>query len=107
MPTDDVEATLTMSELSRQAHRFKLAERVLLDPLNDMGARLDGIVFGYGLPDSLILGISTQESGRARNTNAVIDRLLTKDATPFLPKYGSAHAQCSKMLVQEACGLSR
>jgi FKBP12-rapamycin complex-associated protein len=106
-PTDDVEATLTLSELSRQAHRYKLAERVLLDPLNDMGARLDGIVFGYSLPDSLNLGLISQESGSTRNADAMIDRLLTKDASAFLPKYGSAHAQCSKMLVQEASGLSR
>ena len=106
-PMDGVEATLTLSELSRQAHRFKLAERVLLDPLADMGARLDGIVFGYGLPDSLNFGLSNREHGATRNLDTLIDRLLTKDGSTILPKYGTAHAQYSKLLVQEAGGLSR
>lgn len=106
-PADDVEATLTLSELSRQAHRFKLAERVLLDPLADMGARLDGRVFGFGLPDSLKLGMLNSGSRRPGNVDILIDQLVTKDASAFLPRFGSAHELCSKQIIKEAGGLSR
>jgi len=58
-PTDDIEATLTLSELSRQAHRFKLAERVVVDPLRELGADLNGKVFGFDSPSSLKLGCFT------------------------------------------------
>ncbi|EED89568.1 phosphatidylinositol 3-kinase (PI3K)-like protein [Thalassiosira pseudonana CCMP1335] len=35
-PTDDVDATITLAALSRQAEAFRLAERTLLDPLAQM-----------------------------------------------------------------------
>ena len=41
-PDDEVEATLMLSELSRQAQRHKYAERVLLDPLEALKADLNG-----------------------------------------------------------------
>jgi hypothetical protein len=41
-PTDEVDTTLTLSELSREAQRFKLAERVLLEPLEKLGGDLNG-----------------------------------------------------------------
>ena len=50
-PRDDYEAILTLSDLSRQAERFKLAERVLLDPLQALDADLNGPIFGFKLDD--------------------------------------------------------
>ena len=46
-PTDDIESTLTLAALCRQSSNFKLGEKVLLDPLNSLGADLNGIVFGH------------------------------------------------------------
>ena len=106
-PTDDVEATLTLSELSRQAHRFKLAERVVLDPLRELGADLDGKVFGFHSPETLHLGSLFRERGGTNNIDTLIDRLVTKDTGSFLPKYGPAHQQYSKQLIQQAGGISR
>eukprot|EP00536_Pseudo-nitzschia_multiseries_P002882 jgi/Psemu1/318014/estExt_fgenesh1_pm.C_410004 len=44
-PEDEVEATLTLSDLSRQAQRFKLAERILLAPLE----KLDNLTIQHKL----------------------------------------------------------
>ena len=52
-PDEEVEATLTLSELSRQAQRYKFAERVLLDSLDALEADLNGPLFGIGLPETL------------------------------------------------------
>jgi hypothetical protein len=86
-PLDEVEATLCLSDLSRQAQRFKLAERVLLDPLMELRADLNGPVFG--------------------NSASVISRLVTGDGSHFRPNYGSLHEQISKQLLQSAGGLER
>ena len=64
-PTDEVDPTVTLSNLYRQAQRYKLSERVLLDPLAKLGANLNGPVFGFGLPESLSLGLP-----RVENVNA-------------------------------------
>ena len=105
-PTDEVKATLTLSELCRQSQRFKLAERVLLDPLMNLGANLHGVVFGLGLPESLGLGLSQLESLTSATTT-IIDRLTTGHANEFKPTYGQNHEQYSQQLVQEAGGLER
>lgn len=57
-PTDEVDATITLSALSRQAEAHQLAERTLLDPLSRMNCSLDSPVFGVGLPSSLGLDLS-------------------------------------------------
>jgi FAT domain len=76
-PTDEVDATVTLSNLYRQAQRYKLSERVLLDPLANLGANLNGPVFGFGLPESLSLGLP-----RVENVNAgqvIVNRLVCGD----------------------------
>ena len=76
-PTDEVDPTVTLSNLYRQAQRYKLSERVLLDPLAKLGANLNGPVFGFGLPESLSLGLS-----RVENVNAdqvIVNQLVCGD----------------------------
>ena len=102
-PTDEVQATLMLSDLSKQAQMFKLSERVLLDPLLKLGANLSGPVFGFGLPQELGLGLSIVEN----TGSATIDRLVTGQAGDFLPLYSAVHDQCCKQIVQEAGGLQR
>jgi len=99
-PTEEVEATLTLSALSRQAQCFKLAERVLLDPLAKLNANLNGAIFGFGLPSNLGLGI---QYSRDKN----IDHLITGDVSVFLPHYGVAHKHYSDSLIREAGGSKR
>jgi FKBP12-rapamycin complex-associated protein len=105
-PTDEVESTLTLSELSRQAHRFKLAERVVLDPLGELGAQLNGRVFGFGAPESLNLGLVHRDISSAGHLEGLIERLVTKQADSFLPQYGPTHHQYSTRLIEQAGGLS-
>mmetsp|Transcript_21493 Transcript_21493/g.52973 ORF Transcript_21493/g.52973 Transcript_21493/m.52973 type:complete len:3171 (+) Transcript_21493:99-9611(+) len=106
-PTDEVDATLTLSELSRQAQRFRLAERVLLNPLEALEADLDGAVFGFGLRESLGLHTELQEAISELSVSRIINDLLTNTSRAFLPEYGMAHNQWSKELVREAGGLDR
>ena len=62
-PTDEVAATLSLSALSRQAQSFKLAERLLVDPLRQLGADMNGPAFGFALPSSLGLGLQPPGDG--------------------------------------------
>jgi FKBP12-rapamycin complex-associated protein len=106
-PTDEVDATLSLSELSRQAQRFKLAERVLLDPLEKLGADLNGSIFGHGLRETLGLRIELDEVLKHTPLSRIIDELVTSDGLTYLAKYGQVHHQWSRQLVQEAGGLEK
>jgi tetratricopeptide (TPR) repeat protein len=106
-PTDEVDATLTLSELSRQAQRFKLAERVLLDPLEALGADLNGPTFGFGLAESLGLRVELDDTISRTPVAKIVDDLVTSESRAFLPKYGQIHDQWSKQLLQETGGLER
>ena len=108
LPSDEVDATLTLSELSRQAQRFKLAERILLDPLQKLGADLNGAVFGFGLTENLGLRTELDDALERIPIPRIIDSLVANDDNcAYLPHYGQAHRQWSKQLVQEAGGLER
>jgi hypothetical protein len=98
-PSDDYEATLTLSELSRQAERYKLAERVLLDPLEAMGADLDGPIFGLKLDGQLPFE-SNRTMGGPNGQASFIDRLVTQ-------KEGPRQQQLSSQLVSAALGFNR
>jgi hypothetical protein len=106
-PTDEVDSTLTLSELSRQAQRFKLAERVLLDPLEALGADLNGPAFGFGLAENLGLRIELEETIARTPVSNIIDDLVTSESRAFLPTYGIMHDEWSKELIQETGGLER
>lgn len=105
-PADEVEATLMLSELSRQSQRHKFAERVLLDPLEALNADLSGPCFGFNLSEQL--RIRADFSGVAPSSiPMIIDRVISGDLGAILPRYGQNHEQWSKSLVNEAGGLDK
>jgi serine/threonine-protein kinase mTOR len=106
-PTEEVDATLTLSELCREAQRLKLAERVLLDPLEKIGADLNGAIFGFGLADSLELRPSLEHVMATLSAQGIINELVTNDRVTYLPEYDKIHFQWSKQLVEEAGGFER
>ena len=108
-PTDDVEATLTLSTLSREAQCYKLAENVLLDPLDALHANLDGPIFGINLPQNLALGLSCTRDALAGGYPHAggVDRLLRGKGIHFFPDYHSSHSQYCDKLISEAGGLDR
>lgn len=106
-PTDEVDSTLTLSELSRQAQRFKLAERVLLDPLESLGADLNGPAFGFGLAESLGLRTGLTQMLETNPVRNIIDDLVSNESTAFFPIYGPMHEQWSKQLIQKTGGIER
>jgi hypothetical protein len=106
-PADEVEANLTLSELSRQAQRYNHAERVLLDPLAALGADLNGPAFGFGLSEMLGLRMELEETVARNSVAQIIDELVTNDSVAFVPKYGQVHEQWSKQLLKENGGLDR
>ena len=88
-PTDDYEAILTLSDLSRQAERFKLAERVLLDPLAMLNADLNGPVFGFMVGD-FMMQAEDEGAGGAQH-----------------PSSGPTEQQLSNRLVSMAGGIEK
>jgi serine/threonine-protein kinase mTOR len=102
-PTDEVQSILLLSDLSKQAQMFKLAERVLLDPLDKLGANLNGPIFGYGIPPALDAK-ATQVDGIGHKA---IDKLVTASACEILPAYGPLHEKYSAEILVEAGGLER
>lgn len=106
-PTDEVDATLTLSELSREAQRYRLAERVLLDPLQKLGADLNGTTFGFGLAENLGLHSGLEAVVARSSIRRTIDELLTDSSILYLPNYDEVHHQWSTQLVEEAGGLER
>jgi len=105
-PSDDYEAKLTLSDLLRQAERYKMAERVLLDPLLELGGDLDGPIFGLKLGDQVGLGLGNiaEDSG---SNGRIINHLVAENAGAFLPNYGPTQEQLSNQLVSAAGGLER
>lgn len=101
-PGEEVEATLKLSALSRQAGRYKFAERVLLRPLSDLSADLNGPAF------NLSLGRRVDFASLDRGSLIqVIDRCLAGDLSFVVPEYGPNHEQWSKSLVADAGGLEK
>lgn len=105
-PTDEVESVLRLSELSRQAQKYKFAERVLLDPLQALGADLNGKTFGFGLSETLRLRVDYSTIARA-SFPLIIDRVLGGDLGTIIPPRGEMHEQWSKALIMEAGGLDK
>lgn len=107
-PEDEVDSTLTLSELSREAQRFKLAERVLLRPLEKLGVDLNGAVFGFGLAENLGLRIELENAVKTMPIPLIIDNLVANNSnSAYLPNYSDVHHQWSRQLVEEAGGLER
>lgn len=107
-PEDEVEATLTLSELSRQAQRFKLAERVLLSPLEKLGVNLNGTVFGFGLAENLGLRTELDDALNRLPIPRIIDNLvMDEDKCAYIPQYSHVHHRWSRELIKDAGGLER
>jgi hypothetical protein len=105
-PADEIEATIKLSTLSRQAQRPKFAEGVLLRPLSALTNNLDGFAFGFGLSEFVGTRVDlTAFDGPS--LLSVIDRVLASDLSHIVPFYGPNHQQLSKNLVEEAGGLDR
>jgi len=95
-PTDEVDATITLAALSRQAEAFRLAERTLLDPLEKMGCNLtNGKIFGFDVPPSLVL-----------TPNFGLERVVNGEITIRQP-YGKMHEMYYNQLIDEAGGNER
>ena len=105
-PSEDYKATLMLSDLSRQAERYKMAERVLLDPLEELRADLNGHVFGFKLGDNFGLGLGVTP-GAVGTNGPLINHLVADKSGSFLPNYGPTQEQLSNKLVSAAGGLER
>eukprot|EP00934_Nitzschia_sp_Nitz4_P000121 Nitzschia sp. Nitz4//scaffold14_size191712//162960//172475//NITZ4_001752-RA/size191712-snap-gene-0.144-mRNA-1//1//CDS//3329537014//121//frame0 len=106
-PVDEVDATLTLSELSREAQRFKLAERTILDPLEALGANLEGPTFGFGVAESLELRANIESACARLPLVQVIGDLVVNESQAFFPQYNERHRQFSQQLVNSNGGLER
>jgi hypothetical protein len=106
-PADEVDATLTLSALSRQAQKYKLCERVLLEPLEQLGADLDSSIFGFHLPDSLEVGLLKTRNKIKFDSRFPIEMLVSGEAHDFFPEYGHVHEKYCETLINEAGGLER
>lgn len=104
-PEDEVDATLELSALSRQAQRYKFAERVLLRPLSELNADLNGPAFGFGLAESLGTRVDFAALDNA-SLPSMIERVVLTDLSFVIPVYGPNHEQWSSSLVAEAGGLN-
>lgn len=107
-PEDDIDATLTLSELSRQAQRYKFAGRVILDPLAEMGADLSGPIFGFGNTEAL--GLQVEFARLAKNPvslSNLVNNVVAGDLENVVPRYRPEHEELSQSLVTMAGGLDR
>jgi FAT domain len=105
-PADEVESTLTLSELSRQSQRYKFAERMLLDPLEVLHADLNGPCFGFRVSEQLRVRVDYSSVGIS-SFPSIIDRIVAGELGNIIPSYGPPHEQWSKSLVDQAGGLDR
>ena len=99
-PTDEVDATITLSALSRQAEAYQLAERTLLDPLARMKSSLNSPVFGVDIPSNMDLGLAIKPEES-------MGHIVEGDMSVQMPCYRQHHEQFSKQLFSEAGGEER
>ena len=94
-PADEVDSTITLSALSRQAEAYQLAERTLLDPLAQMNVSLNSPMFGIGTPSDLKIGLVISPGESAES-------LVNKDVVRI--RSGPAYEQYCQQLFNEAGG---
>jgi FAT domain len=105
-PEDGIESTLKLSSLCDQAQRYSFAAKVLLRPLAELNADLEGPVFGFGLAESLGSRIDFDNIS-AQAIGPVIDQVVASDLKSILPAYGEQREQWSKRVLNEAGGVER
>ncbi len=106
-PTDEVESTLVLSALSRQAKLYKFSERVLLEPLEKLGVSLYSPIFGFDLPKELGLGLLSTSLSTSTNGEGLIDSIITGEVRDLFPPYHSVHGEYTKNLISIAGDLER
>ena len=94
-PSDEVDATITLAALSRQAEAYQLAERTLLEPLEQMKVSLNSPTFGIGTPSDLQIGLVI-------NPGASAERLVNEDVVRI--RSGPTHDQYCQQLFSQAGG---
>jgi len=105
-PNDDVESVIKLSELARQSKRQKFGERVLLEPLKQLGADLNGPAFGLGLPDHVTVATnfsSLQDS----KLDEFIENLVAQDGSCISLEYNQIHEDLTQDIVLQAGGTER
>jgi len=109
-PTDEVDATLTLSALSRQAQAYKISERVLLDPLEQLGADLNSSIFGHSISESIKFGLFNSQEKNDSNgirSDELILKIIMEENGHFFPSYSASHSNYCKKLIQQAGGVDR
>lgn len=102
-PTDEVDATISLAALSREAEAFRLAERTLLDPLEKMSCDLtNGRVFGFNVPLDLHLGLVPSPGVHSPGLLEVVNGEMT-----VRQPYGKTHMAYYGELEAEAGGRDR
>lgn len=102
-PGEQVDSILKLSELSRQARRFKYAERVLLDPLYSLGADLNGAAFGFGFDVGPHLELSQIDD--SVSPHPLLGSIVAGDLKPLYPDRDQPDRDLSRMIVRNAGGL--
>jgi len=97
-PTDEVDAILKLSALSRQAKSY-LAERVLLDPLAQMNCTLESRSFGVGIPPLAGIGLT---ASLAKSMELIVNGEISVQM-----KYGPHHERLCAEVIDEAGGKDR
>jgi FKBP12-rapamycin complex-associated protein len=98
-PTDEVDAIIKLSALSRQAESYLLAERVLLDPLVQMNCTLESRSFGVGIPPLTGIGLTTS---LAKSMELIVNGEISVQM-----KYGPHHERLCADVIDEAGGKDR
>ena len=106
-PTDEVESTLTLSALSRQAQFYKFSERVILEPLEKLGVSLSSPIFGFDLPSQLGLGLLSSSLPKSTNSDGLIGRIITGEVRNFFPIYTNIHDKYTNTLISLAGDLQK
>jgi FKBP12-rapamycin complex-associated protein len=101
-PEDSIESTLNLSTLCDQAQRYNFAANVLLRPLADLNADLNGSVFGFGLGPRVDF-----DKIPASSLGSAIDQVVVSDLKPVMQSYGQHHQQWIKDVLKEAGGFER
>jgi hypothetical protein len=108
-PTEEVDATLTLSALLRQGQFYKFSEMVLTEPLvEQLKVTLDSPVFGFDAPGHLGLQTVNPRNMYLANSDDLVYQIMnSNDSSDFFPSYGSLHKQYSNELVHIAGGLEK
>jgi FKBP12-rapamycin complex-associated protein len=105
-PEDSIESTLKLSTLCDQSQRYSFAANVLLRPLADLNADLNGAAFGFGLAENLGPRIDFDKIS-AGSLGSVIDQVVVSDLKSIFQPYGQHHEQWIKTVLKEAGGFDR